>query len=143
MQFDPNNTVIKLCAQGIELEAKQKPEEAMALYQQAWREATNDFEKFTAGHYVARHQASVADKLYWDTLALSHCLKIDDERMYPNYPSLYLNIAKCYEDLEDWENARVNYELALFYTKYMPDDGYGKMITSGIKNGLQRVPRRD
>ena len=35
MQFDPNNKVIQLCAQGMEMETKQKPGEAKALFLQA------------------------------------------------------------------------------------------------------------
>lgn len=61
--------------------------------------AADDFEKFTAAHYVARHQKSVEDKLNWDETALAFTLKINDRNMRTSYPSLYLNIAKCYEDL--------------------------------------------
>src|SRR5664279_1679331 len=114
MQFDPNNKIIQLCAKGMELETKQ-PAEAKALFLQAWNEAANDFEKFTAAHYVARHQTSTADKLNWDKTALALALKIDDDNMKANYPSLYLNIAKCYEDMKDVDNALKNYEAALLY----------------------------
>ena len=139
MQFNPNNNVVKLCAQGMSLEGEGKPEEAYKMFQQAWNEATNDFEKFTSAHYVARHQKSVADKLRWDETALNLALKIEDENMKANYPSLYLNVAKCYEDLKDFNSARNNYQLALLFTNLLPDDGYGKMIKSGIINGIERV----
>ncbi len=59
--------------------------------------------------------------------------------MVSTFPSLYLNIAKCYEDLNDFDNAQKNYEAALSYQSKLPADGYGQMITSGIKNGLARV----
>ena len=72
------------------LEGEGKPEEAYKMFQQAWNEATDDFEKFTSAHYVARHQKSVADKLRWDEIALSLALKIEDENMKANYPSLIL-----------------------------------------------------
>ena len=62
MEVDPNNNVVKLCTQGMGLEGEGKPEEARELFIKAWNEATNDFEKFTAAHYVARHQKSVSDK---------------------------------------------------------------------------------
>ncbi|QEC69501.1 rRNA adenine methyltransferase [Panacibacter ginsenosidivorans] len=142
MQFDPNNKVIQLCAKGMEMEAAQKPDEAKALFLQAWNEASNDFEKFTAAHYVARHQSTTEDKLEWDKTALSFALKIDDGSMEAHYPSLYLNIAKCYEDLKDFDNAKKNYETALSYSIHLPDNGYGKMIRSGINNGIQRVHER-
>jgi tetratricopeptide (TPR) repeat protein len=139
MQVDPNNKIVKLCAQGMEMEGKGNPEEASKYFLQAWNEATNDFEKFTAAHYVARHQKSVADKLNWDETALQLALKINDDTMKGSYPSLYLNIAKCYEDLNDFDNARKNYQLALSFTNLLSDSGYGNMIKGGIMNGIERV----
>jgi rifampin ADP-ribosylating transferase len=47
------------------MEEKGKPDEAVKLFLQGWNEATNDFEKFIAAHYVARHQKTVSDKLEW------------------------------------------------------------------------------
>jgi tetratricopeptide (TPR) repeat protein len=141
MQFDPNNKIVILCAQGMKLEGEGKKEEALKFFRQAWDESTNDFEKFTSAHYVARHQDNIPDKLEWDKTALDLALKINDENLMGTYPSLYLNIGKCYEDLSDFESARENYELALSYTNFLPDDGYGKMITSGIRNGIDRLPR--
>src|SRR6185295_20227233 len=112
MEFNPSNIVIKLCVQGMDMEAKGKLEEASGLFLQAWNEATNDFEKFTAAHYVARHQKDVADKLKWLETALQFALKINNDAVKSAFPSLYLNIAKCYEDLNDSDNAKKNYELA-------------------------------
>lgn len=123
----------------MEMEGKGKPDEANRLFHQAWDEATNDFEKFTAAHYVARHQKNVADKLKWDETALQLALKINDDHIKESYPSLYLNIAKCHEDLHDFENARKNYELALSFSHHLTDNGYGKMIRGGILSGLERV----
>jgi tetratricopeptide (TPR) repeat protein len=139
MRFDPNNNVVRLCAQGMDMEGKGKPEDAGRLFRQAWNEATNDFEKFTAAHYVARHQKSVADKLKWDETALQFALKLNDDTIKETYPSLYLNIAKCYEDLDDFDNARKNYQLALSFANLLPDSGYGNMIKGGIRNGIERV----
>lgn len=139
MLFDPDNNVVKLCAQGMNLEGKGKLKDANRLFLQAWKEATNDFEKFTAAHYVARYQKSVEEKLKWDETALQLAFKIDDDTIKETYPSLYLNIAKCYEDLNDFVNAKKNYQLALSFTNKLPDNGYGDMIIEGIKNGIKRV----
>jgi tetratricopeptide (TPR) repeat protein len=139
MEFDPNNNVVKLCAQGMDMEGKGKPEEASKLFLQAWNEATNDFEKFTAAHYVARHQKSVNDKLKWDEIALQLALKINNDTVKGTFPSLYLNIAKCYEDLNDLDNARKNYDLALSFANLLPDNGYGNMVKGGIMKGIARV----
>jgi tetratricopeptide (TPR) repeat protein len=141
MEIDPNNNVVKLCIQGMALEGQGKPEEASKFFIKAWNDAANDFERFTAAHYVARHQKSVADKLEWDETALQLALKINDNSVKDTFPSLYLNIAKCYEDLNDFDNAKTNYELALSFTDALPDNGYGNMIKGGIAKGIKRVTK--
>lgn len=139
MQFDPDNNIVKLCAQGMAKEGEGKPKEALQLFMQAWNEATSDFEKFTAAHYVARHQKTIAGKLQWDEVALSIALRINDESVKSTYPSLYLNIAKCYEDLKNPDEAKKNYQLALAFTSSLPDDDYATMIRAGIAKGIERV----
>jgi tetratricopeptide (TPR) repeat protein len=139
MLFDPQNPVNKLCAQGMQLEGEAKPEEAAKLFRQAWNEATNTAEKFVAAHYVARHQNTIADKLKWDETALTFALVLDSPEISGVFPSLYLNIAKCYEDMKDFDKAVENYQSALECAKFLPDNGYGNMIRSGIKRGMERI----
>lgn len=143
MQFDPENPVNKLCASGMEKEGEGKPDEAAQLFRQAWNEAQTVQEKFTAAHYVARHQASIADKLSWDKTALHYALETGNAEAQSVYPSLYLNIAKGFEDLGNFAGARENYQLALKYAEHLGDDGYGKLIRNGIQNGLERCPKHD
>jgi tetratricopeptide (TPR) repeat protein len=123
MEFDPRNNVIKLCVQGMDAEEKSKPEEASKIFLQAWNEATNDFEKFTAAYYVARQQKNVRDKLKWLETSLQFALKINDITVKGAFPSLYSNIAKCYEELSDPDNAKKNYELANSFTDNPSDNG--------------------
>jgi len=123
MEFDPHNNVIKLCVQGMDAEEKGKPEEASKIFLQAWNEATNDFEKFTAAYYIARHQKNVCDKLKWLETSLQLALKINDVTVKGAFPSLYSNIAKCFEELSDPENAKKNYELANSFTDNPSDNG--------------------
>lgn len=139
MEFNQDSKVVQLCAKGMELEGQGKPEEAGNLFKEAWSLATTDFEKFTAAHYVARHQTNISDKLTWDEKALNHALQIEDETVKATLPSLYLNIGKCYEDMSDFKNAKNNYKAAFSFTDFLPDDGYGNMIKAGIANGLERV----
>jgi tetratricopeptide (TPR) repeat protein len=139
MQFDPENHINKLCAEGMLLEGEGKPQEALVVFEQAWQNATNDLEKLTAAHYVARRQKTIADKLTWDEIALNLALKISTDDIKAIYPSLYLNVAKCYEDLQDFAKAKDNYLLALNFTTFLPNDGYGDMIRAGINNGINRV----
>ena len=142
MEFNPNNNVIKLCVEGMDMEGKGKPEEASRLFLRAWNEATNDFEKFTAAYYVARHQKNVSDKLEWLETALQSALRINDVSVAGAYPSLYSNIAKCYEELGDPDNAKKNHELAIssrdtpsdngpFYHGTKADLQVGDLLTAG------------
>jgi len=123
MEFNPNNNIVKLCLQGMDKEEKGKPEEADILFLQAWNEATNDFEKFISAHCVARYQKNVSDKLKWIETALQFALKINNETVNSAFPSLYLNIAKCHEDLGDLDNAKKNYELAASFNDNPIDKG--------------------
>ena len=121
MEFSPSNNVVKLCLQGMNMEETGKPEEASKLFLQAWNEATNDFEKFLAAHYVARHQKTVSDKLKWLETTLQFALKVNDNAVKSAFPSLYLNIAKCYQDLNDHIKAKEYSDLAIS-SKYNPSD---------------------
>lgn len=148
MEFNPNNNVVKLCIQGMDMEEKGKPEEAIRLFLQAWNEATVDFEKFTAAHFVARHQKNVPEKLKWLETALQLALKINDEAVKQAFPFLYLNIAECYEGLGDPENAKKNYALSTSFTERPTDKGpfyhgtkadmqVGDLLTAGGKSNYQ------
>ncbi|MES2763432.1 MAG: NAD(+)--rifampin ADP-ribosyltransferase [Bacteroidota bacterium] len=121
MQFDPTNTIVKLCLQGMSMEEQGKHEEANVLFLQAWNEATLDFEKFLAAYYIARQQTNVSDKLKWTETTLQYALNINDDSVKSAFPALYSTIAKCYEELNDPANAKKHLDLALSF-KYKPSD---------------------
>jgi rifampin ADP-ribosylating transferase len=143
MEFNPNNHVIKLCIEGMGMEEQGKLDQASKLFLQGWNEATNDFEKFTAAYYVARRQENVSDKLKWYETALQPALKINNVTVSGAFPSLYSNIAKCYEESGDAVNAKKNYDLASssknkpsdpgpFYHGTRADMKVGDMLTAGF-----------
>ncbi len=109
MEFDPGNKIVQRCVLGLEREGEGMFEEAGIIFYEAWSQAENDFEKFIAAHYVARHQKTLSEKLNWDIIALNLAKNLDSEMVGEFLPSLYLNIAKGYEDLDDLENAREHY----------------------------------
>lgn len=123
MEFDPRNAIVQLCLQGMAMEEKGEQEEALRLFMQAWNEATNDFEKFLGAHYVARRQKEVRDKLKWLETALQLVLKVNSDAVNGALPSLYSNIAKCYEELGDPDNAKKNQELATSFSERPADKG--------------------
>jgi tetratricopeptide (TPR) repeat protein len=148
MVFDPNNHVVKLCIEGMNMEGKSKPEEATRLFFQGWNEASNDFERFIAAYHIARLQKNITEKLKWNETALQLALKINDENVSSAYPSLYSNVAKCYEELGDAENAAKNYKLSLSFSGNPADRGpfyhgtkadlqIGDLLTAGNRSNYQ------
>ena len=151
-QFNPNNKLIQLLLQGMGMEDSGKPEEASSLFLKAWSEATDDFERFIAAYYVARHQKNSSDKLKWFETSLQFALKVNDEAVKSAFPSLYLNIAKCYEALSDPDKAKKYVALSHSYKDTPSDPGpffhgtradlqVGELLTakgeSNYKSGLK------
>ncbi|MCJ0743417.1 NAD(+)--rifampin ADP-ribosyltransferase [Pedobacter sp. CYS-01] len=122
MEFSPFNPIVKLCLQGMGMEENSQPQKAVELFLQVWNEATNNFEKFLAAHYIARHQKTVSDKLKWLETALEHALKINDDSVKSALPALYLHIAQCYKELNA-EKAKEYAELANLYKNNPADKG--------------------
>ena len=104
-------------------EEKGDPDEASKLFLQAWNEATNDFEKYIAAYYVARHQANVRNKLEWLETSLQFALKVDRVVATSAFPKLHANIAKCYEELGDITSAKKNRDLSDSFADIPSDDG--------------------
>lgn len=139
MDFNPRNNVVRLCARGMNEEALGNLETAFQLYLEAWERAISDFEKFTAAHYLARHQEEPHECLYWNEQALQFALRIDEETVREYLASLYLNIGKSYETLHNFPKARQHYQLAASFIQYLPNDGYGRMIRGGVEAALIRI----
>jgi tetratricopeptide (TPR) repeat protein len=148
MEFDPRNNVIKLCMQGMAMEEKGDRDEASRQFLQAWNESANDFEKFIAAYYVARSQTDTHEKLKWLETALQFAAKINDDSVKAAFPSLYSNIAKCFEDLSDAPNAKKNYEQSISFTDKPSDRGpfyhgtkadlqVGDLLTAGGSSNYQ------
>ncbi len=55
--------------------------------------------------------------------SLQCALNINDENVKSAYSTLYANIAMCYEELFDSDNARINYELSEFNKGELSDKG--------------------
>ncbi|ULQ51767.1 NAD(+)--rifampin ADP-ribosyltransferase [Flavihumibacter fluvii] len=148
MEFNPNNNVVKLCVQGMDMEGKGKPAEASRLFLQAWNESTNDFERFIAAYYVARHQDNVPDKLKWLQTALQFALNVNNDNVKTAFPSLYSSIAKCYEELSDFDNSKKYAGLSISFTGKLSDKGpfyhgtkadlkAGDLLTAGNRSNYQ------
>jgi rifampin ADP-ribosylating transferase len=142
IKFDPNNAIIKLCMSGLGLEDSGNSEDAITMFHKAWREATDDYERFIAAYHIARQQKNTRDKLKWMETSLQCAVKINDDNVRSAYSTIYLNIAKCYEELGNSENAKRNYELSSsakgapsdigpFYHGTKADLRVGDLLTAG------------
>jgi len=105
------------------MEESGRADEASKLFLRAWDEAANDFEKYIAAYYVARHQETAADRLKWLETALQFARETDGVAVTSAFPALYSRIAKCYEELGDAVNSEKNYELARSYAADPSDKG--------------------
>jgi rifampin ADP-ribosylating transferase len=123
MEFSPNNPIVKLCLQGMASEEASNPEEARKLFLQAWTDATAELEKFIAAWFVARRQDTAADRLAWLERALAYALCVSDGAAQSALPSLYAELATCYADLHEAEQAAEYAGLAASVPDEPSDDG--------------------
>jgi tetratricopeptide (TPR) repeat protein len=137
--MDANNPVVRLCAEGMNLERAGRRDAAAQVFAQAWEQCTDDCERCIAAHYVARAQTTPEDNLRWNLEALEYADAIHDGRVHGFYPSLYLNIGWAWEDLGKRDEARKYYELAAARLDSVPEGAYRETVRDGIDRGLQRV----
>ena len=136
--MDPNNPVVKLCADGMQAEGEGRLDVAHTCFQQAWDARQDDFEACIAAHFMARHQPP-AEMLHWNQVALHHAEAVTDERVRSFYPSLYLNLGWSHEQLGELLEAGRYYELATDRLADLPDDPYAAVVRKGVRAGQSRV----
>ena len=137
--MDPNNPVVKLCAEGMQAEAQGRNTAALELFTQAWEASQDDYEACMAAHYLARQQTTPQDVLRWNQEALQRAEAVNDERVEGFYPSLYLNMGYSYEVLGKRSEAIRYYQLAAARVEGLPEGSYGDLVRDGVARGLQRM----
>lgn len=123
VQFDPHNSIIQLCMKGMAFEESGHLDAAIKAFREAWKQSSNDYERFIAAYHLGIRQADRTEKLRWLEKSLSFALKIDDENVKSAYPTLYSNIAKGYEAMDNTEKARKNMEFSRSYLGQLTDTG--------------------
>jgi hypothetical protein len=137
--MDPNNPVVKLCAAGMAAEAEGRQGDAKALFERAWETSLDDFEACIAAHYVARHQATPADELEWNRIALERADRAGGERVQAFYASLYLNLAHSLEKLGRVGEACAEYARAAVELERLPAGPYAELVRTGVAAGRRRT----
>lgn len=136
--MDPNNPVVKLCAEGMQADSEDRIDDAHKLFLQAWAARQDDFEACIAAHFVARHR-SPEEMLHWNEVALHHAEAVKDERVQGFYPSLYLNLGWSHEQLGHRAEAGRYYALAAARLADLPDDPYAQVVRKGVIAGQTRL----
>ncbi len=139
MQMDPENPVVRLCAEGMQAEKEGRADDARALYEQAWEARRDDYDGCVAAHFLARRQDTPADELRWNREALERAGAADGERVRGFLPSLYLNLGHSHETLGDLAGARRCYALAGERLADVPPGPYGDHVRGGVARGLART----
>lgn len=141
--MDPNNPVVKLCAQGMQAEAEGDYALALDLFTRAWNARQDDYEACIAAHYLARQQENPTGVLHWNRLALQHAEAVGGEEVRGFYPSLYLNMGWSHEALGDQEKAQKYYDLASACLDDLPANPYREVVAGGIAAGRERLRSND
>ena len=110
--MNSDSRVVQLCIAGAQAEFDRRRDDAARLYAAAWDAATDDFEACVAAHYVARFQPVAQATLHWNKVALARAEAVNDERVQPFFPSLYLNLGQSYEEMGQPIVAQQYYTLA-------------------------------
>ncbi|KYF99828.1 hypothetical protein BE17_15770, partial [Sorangium cellulosum] len=130
--IDPNNPVVRLCAEGMQAEGEGRYEDARALFERAWAACADDHDACIAAHYLARHQGTEQETLAWNQEALRRADAVGDDRVRGFYPSLLLNLGRSHEVLGDMAEARAFYERAAARLDELPAGPYGDMVRNAV-----------
>lgn len=148
MDFNPGNPDIKKCVESMILAEKGHVMEAGKMMQRTYNEAQHDFEKFIAAWFVARYHQDFSDRLQWLETSLQHGLATNDDTVKTAFPALYLEIARCNEQLGDRESAKKNLERVEVFRGKNYDTGpffhgtkanlqTGDFLTAGFKSNYE------
>lgn len=148
--------IMQRMGEGIELSQSGNRVTARRLFAQVWDEIGGErgdpFHRCALAHWMADVQDDVQDELMWDLRALEAADLVSDERAVAAgvtspvagfYPSLHLNLGECYRKLGDYEQARQHLAAGQGALDILPGDGYGRMISGGLRRLAERLSERD
>lgn len=122
--FNPQNKIIRLCMLGMNLIEEQGDfEEGMDTLKKALSESENDFDRFIVTYKTAKYEKESSIKLRLLEECKQYIIKSDDYGVKSTFSTIYLDIARCYEELGDLEKAKANYELSDLYNTNPCDEG--------------------
>lgn len=147
--IDPDNLVVQLCAEGMQLEGQARPGDARLAFEKAWLLSETAYERCIAAHYLARHQPNPQATLEWNLRSLSLADEVraagEGVLVASFYPSLHLNVGHAYEQVGDLTAARDGYQVAQRAIDELDAGGgigagrYAETLRDAVRRGLERV----
>ena len=98
----------------------------------------DDYDASIAAHFVARHQPTPDQTLYWNQLAVAHAESVTDGRADALFASLYLNLGESYHIAGRCSEAAAAATRGLAALDSLPGGGYRAFVAGG----LQRLQHR-
>ncbi|MFD7507318.1 hypothetical protein [Streptomyces sp. NPDC059850] len=135
--MDPDNQVVRLCAQGMAAEGEGRADDARARFREAWDVAADDYEHCVAAHYLARHQPTPEETLRWNQECLDRADAVGDDRVRGFYASLHVNMGSAYRALGEVDRAREHFVRAAAHIDDVPAGPYADWVRLGIAEGLR------
>ena len=138
MNIDPDNPVVALCAAGMAVEGN--PNEALALFEQAWATRRNDYEACIAAHFLARLQPTPEAVLHWNAIAVRHAEAATARAHVTAFmASLYLNLGDAHAHVGDCVAALAAVATARSHLGAVAAGGYRDFLAFGIARLEQRL----
>lgn len=139
-----DSAMIDTIGQAQALAASGDHEDARALYDALWVEATraeNQYQACVVAHFLAHAHIEPDAQLDWHLRALLAADTVGDERVRAFYPSLHANLGDVYLRLGNPTQAQEHINKAREIEHVLPDDGYGRMVRSLIVRLTQTIER--
>lgn len=137
--MDPNNPVVRLCAEGMQAESQRQPSEAKRKFNEAWRAAVDDYEACIAAHYVARHQETADAFLEWNREALRRAELVNHKRIQAFLPSLHLNMGFAYDQIGKERDAQEHYREGHRHLDSLEPGPYSDVIRESLARRIRTL----
>ncbi|MFJ6182592.1 hypothetical protein [Streptomyces sp. NPDC092295] len=135
--MDPENPVVRLCAQGMTAETEGREADARELFLRAWEAAADDYEACVAAHYLARHQPTPEETLRWNQECLTRADRVGDDRVRGFYASLHGNMGRAQLALGRPGPARTHFRSAAGHLDDVPPGPYREWVRLCVARGLR------
>ncbi len=148
MEFDPHNPIVKKCLIGIAHKDAERIELATRVFEDAWNESSNDFERFLTAFFVATVQQQAQQQCDWYGRSLQYALSDGSVAAQSALARLHTELARVYRVLERPTDAQEHHDQASAARSLFNDSGpfyhgtkaqlkIGDHLVAGMKSNYQ------